>query len=156
MTCRVPSLIWKQCRKSFGKDRNFSKLSCKMSCLMSWLQKLKAPCDPTSPPFVSATESHGDGGGRDTPRTSADHVTSILLSCSWSLYHTHQEDLKHMEMSSTISVHTMWHSNLQLPTTVEPPNKGHFGSNIKSTVLSFMERLSSSRRFSMYWNYRGE
>ena len=133
--CRVPSLIWKQCRKSFGKDRSFSKLSCKMS----WLQKLKAPCDPTSPPFVSATESHGDGGGGDTPRASADHVTSILLSSSWSLYCTHQVDLKHMEMSSTISVHTMWCSNLQLPTTVEPQNKGHFGGNIKSAVLSFME-----------------
>ena len=31
--------------------------------------------------------------------------------------------------------------------TVEPPNKGHFGDNI---VVSFVERLSSSRRFKMY------
>ena len=26
---------------------------------------------------------------------------------------------------------------------VEPPNKGHFGDNINSAVLSFIERLSS-------------
>ena len=30
--------------------------------------------------------------------------------------------------------------------TVEPLNKGHFGDNINSLVLSFVERLSSSRR----------
>ena len=38
--------------------------------------------------------------------------------------------------------------------TVEPPNKGHFGTNINSAVLSLVERLSSSRRFSMYENHR--
>ena len=38
--------------------------------------------------------------------------------------------------------------------TVEPPNKGHFGdNNINPAVLSLVERLSSSRRFSMYRNY---
>ena len=37
-----------------------------------------------------------------------------------------------------------------LPTTVEPPNKGHFGDNINSAVVSFVERLSSLRRFKMY------
>ena len=35
-------------------------------------------------------------------------------------------------------------------TTVKPPNKGHFGNNINSSLLSFVERLSSSRRFKMY------
>ena len=35
--------------------------------------------------------------------------------------------------------------------TVEPPNKGHFGDNINSAVVSFVERLSSLRRFKMYW-----
>ena len=34
--------------------------------------------------------------------------------------------------------------------TVEPPNKGHFGDNINSAFVSFVERLSSSRRFKMY------
>ena len=34
--------------------------------------------------------------------------------------------------------------------TVEPPNKGHFGDNINSAVVSFVERLSSCRRFKMY------
>ena len=38
--------------------------------------------------------------------------------------------------------------------TVEPPNKGHFGDNISSAVLSLIERLSSSWRFSMNRNYR--
>ena len=33
---------------------------------------------------------------------------------------------------------------------VESPNKGHFGDNINSDVLSFVERLSSLRRFKMY------
>ena len=28
------------------------------------------------------------------------------------------------------------------PTTVEPPNKGHFGDNVKSNNLSFIDRLS--------------
>ena len=37
-----------------------------------------------------------------------------------------------------------------LITTVEPPNKGHVGDNINSAVVSFVERLSSSRRFKMY------
>ena len=27
--------------------------------------------------------------------------------------------------------------------TVQPPNKGHFGNNINSSLLSFVERLSS-------------
>ena len=34
-----------------------------------------------------------------------------------------------------------------LYSSVEPPNKGHFGDNINSAVVSFVERLSSSRRF---------
>ena len=34
--------------------------------------------------------------------------------------------------------------------TVKPLNKGHFGNNINSSLLSFVERLSSSRRFKMY------
>ena len=34
--------------------------------------------------------------------------------------------------------------------TVKPPNKGHFGNNINLSLLSFVERLSSSRRFKMY------
>ena len=34
--------------------------------------------------------------------------------------------------------------------TVEPPNKGHVGGNINSAVLTFLERLSFSRRFKMY------
>ena len=34
---------------------------------------------------------------------------------------------------------------------MEPPNKGHFGDNINSAVVSFVERLSSLRRFKMYW-----
>ena len=34
--------------------------------------------------------------------------------------------------------------------TVEPPNKGHVGNNINLIVLSFVKRLSSYRRFSMY------
>ena len=33
---------------------------------------------------------------------------------------------------------------------MEPPNKGHFGDNINSAVLSFVERLSSSRWFKNY------
>ena len=37
--------------------------------------------------------------------------------------------------------------------TVKPPNKGHFGNNINLAVLSLIERLSSSRRFSMNRNY---
>ena len=39
--------------------------------------------------------------------------------------------------------------------TVEPPNKGHLGDiNSESAVLSFVERLSSCRRSSMYGSYR--
>ena len=34
--------------------------------------------------------------------------------------------------------------------TVEPPNKGHVGDDINSAVVSFVEKLSSSRRFKMY------
>ena len=34
--------------------------------------------------------------------------------------------------------------------TVQPPNKGHIGDNINSLDLSFVERLSSSRRLSVY------
>ena len=37
---------------------------------------------------------------------------------------------------------------------MEPSNKGHVGDNINSLVLSFVERLSSSRRLSVYRNYR--
>ena len=39
---------------------------------------------------------------------------------------------------------------------VEPLNKGHVGDNINSAVVSFVyiERLSLSRRFKMYQNYR--
>ena len=37
--------------------------------------------------------------------------------------------------------------------TVKLPNKGHFGDNINSAVLSLVERLSPSRRFLMYGNY---
>jgi len=32
--------------------------------------------------------------------------------------------------------------------------QGHFGNNINSAVVSFVERLSFSRRFKMYWIYR--
>ena len=35
-----------------------------------------------------------------------------------------------------------------------PPNKGHAGTNVNYAVLSFVERLSSSQRFKMYYNYR--
>ena len=45
-------------------------------------------------------------------------------------------------------------SMLSLVCTVEPPNKGHFGDNINSAVVSFVERLSSCRRVKMYYNYR--
>ena len=38
--------------------------------------------------------------------------------------------------------------------TVEPPNKGHFGNNTNSAVMSLIERLSSSRSFQMYGNHR--
>ena len=34
--------------------------------------------------------------------------------------------------------------------TVEPLNKGHVGDNLNSAVVSFVERLSSSRKFKMY------
>ena len=37
---------------------------------------------------------------------------------------------------------------------VEPPNKGHFGNNINLAVLSLVEKLSSSRRFTKNGNYR--
>ena len=33
---------------------------------------------------------------------------------------------------------------------MEPLNKGHFGDNINSGVVSFVESLSSRRRFKMY------
>ena len=33
---------------------------------------------------------------------------------------------------------------------VEPPNKGHFGDNINSADVSFVERLFSLRRFKIY------
>ena len=36
------------------------------------------------------------------------------------------------------------------PYTVEPSNKRHVGANINSAVVSFVERLSSSRKFKMY------
>ena len=44
--------------------------------------------------------------------------------------------------------------NVHLQCTVEPPNKGHFGNNINSAIVSLIEKLSSSRRFSMNRNYR--
>ena len=37
------------------------------------------------------------------------------------------------------------HGKYMHKNTVEPPNKGHVGDNINSTVLSFIERLSSFR-----------
>ena len=47
----------------------------------------------------------------------------------------------------------LWNTVVGFDDTVEPPNKGHFGDSISSAVLSLVERLSSSRRFSMYRNY---
>ena len=44
--------------------------------------------------------------------------------------------------------------NFRFVYTVECLNKGHVGDNINSLVLSFSERLSSSRRLWIYWNYR--
>ena len=41
-----------------------------------------------------------------------------------------------------------------MSTTVEPPNKGPVGDNINSAVVPFVEKLSSSRRFKMYYDYR--
>jgi len=38
--------------------------------------------------------------------------------------------------------------------TVKPLNKGCIGNNINSVFMSFVERLSSSQRFEMYWNHR--
>ena len=38
---------------------------------------------------------------------------------------------------------------VNISNTVEPPNNGHFGDNINSAVVSFVERLSSRRRFKM-------
>ena len=38
--------------------------------------------------------------------------------------------------------------------TIEPPNKGHFGDSINSAGLSIVERSSSSRRFSIFGNYK--
>ena len=46
-------------------------------------------------------------------------------------------------------------SQTSLCNRVEPPNKGHFGDNMNSVVLSLVERVSSSRRFSTYRNYGG-
>ena len=43
----------------------------------------------------------------------------------------------------------MCHGNIDT-VTVEPVNKGHFGDNINSAVVSFVQRLSTSRRFQMY------
>ena len=42
------------------------------------------------------------------------------------------------------------HYIIMYSNTVEPSNKGHFGDNINSDVLSFVERLSSLRRFKKY------
>ena len=39
---------------------------------------------------------------------------------------------------------------VQVQYTEEPPNKGHFGDNINSADMFFVERLSSLRRFKMY------
>ena len=41
-------------------------------------------------------------------------------------------------------------SKLYSHITVEPPNNGHVGDNNNSAVVSFVERLSSRRRFKMY------
>ena len=35
--------------------------------------------------------------------------------------------------------------------TVAPPNKGNFRDNINLAVLSFVEKLSSSQRFRVYY-----
>ena len=40
--------------------------------------------------------------------------------------------------------------------TVEPPNKGYFGKNINSVVMSFVERLSSSWRFKKHIRTTGK
>ena len=50
--------------------------------------------------------------------------------------------------------HTERRKGGKLANTVGPPNKGHVGDNINSLVMSFVERLSSSQRFSIYRNYR--
>jgi len=46
-----------------------------------------------------------------------------------------------------------WMNN-ETPTTVKPLNKGHFENNINSAVVSFVERVSSSRWFKIYQYYR--
>ena len=59
--------------------------------------------------------------------------------------------------SHSVCTHHKWFVNECLYIyTVEPPNKGHFGDNINSADLSFVERLSSLRRFKMYYNYIGK
>ena len=60
----------------------------------------------------------------------------------------HQEGLSRIFV---LSLHFMFAN------TVKPLNKGHFGNNSNSSLLSFVERLSSSRRFKMYSqnNYLG-
>ena len=42
-----------------------------------------------------------------------------------------------------------WRRERDAWASVEPPNKGHFGDSINSAVVSFVERLSSLRRFKM-------
>ena len=54
-----------------------------------------------------------------------------------------------------VRAYTSIYFNSHASITVEPPNKGHFGNNINSAGLSLVERMSSSRRFSLlYGNYR--
>ena len=66
--------------------------------------------------------------------------TCYRQASQWRQFTTH-----HHIMNNTMSC---------IRSAVEPLNKGHFGDNINSAVLFFMERLSSSQRFSMYGNYR--
>ena len=50
-----------------------------------------------------------------------------------------------------------WHLGISkitaatIGTTVEPPRKGHFGTNINSSGLSPLWRLSSSKRFQSHY-----
>ena len=68
-------------------------------------------------------------------------MTMSLCSVSWIvllIFMTHKigHDVK---INIVILIATYYY-------TVEPLNKGHIGDNINSLVLSFVERLSSSRR----------
>ena len=76
----------------------------------------------------------GGGGGREG-----------VLRDSWSS-HTHHFTSRCLFLSSLETV--VQFTNYRY--TVKPPNKGHFGNNINSSLLSFVKRLSSSRRYKMY------